>query len=124
MDLNHIKKVANSLSKLIDDSEKIALPVFAAKLAKASEAYPEDQTIGVMADVTARMASSKKLYISSAEVKDLYNRLFSRNTKFAELFKDELGHVEKLASAKIYNRERAFRFFSLFYWVKQTILKK
>lgn len=105
MDINHIKKVANSLSKLIEDSEKIALPVFAAKLAKASELYPEDQTIGVMADVTARMANGKKLFISRAEIKDLYNRLFSRNTKFAELFKDELGQVEKAAAPKVNNRE-------------------
>lgn len=105
MDLNNIKKVANSLSRLIDDSEKIALPVFAAKLAKASELYPEDQTIGVMADVTARMISSKKLFISRAEIKDLYNRLYSRNTKFADLFNDELGKVEKLASPTVFNRE-------------------
>jgi hypothetical protein len=105
MDFNHIKKVANSLSKLIDDSERVALPVFASKLAKASEEYPEDRTIGIMADITARMAGSKKLFITRAEIKDLYNRLYSRNTKFAELFQNELGQVEKLASSKIYNRE-------------------
>jgi len=105
MDFNHIKKVANSLSKLIEDSEKIALPIFVAKLAKASELYPEDQTIGVMADVTARMASSKKMFISRAEIKDLYNRLYSRNTKFAELFKNELGSIEKAVAPKVNNRE-------------------
>ena len=104
MDFNHIKKVANSLSKLIDDSEKIALPVFAAKLAKSSELYPEDQTLGVMADVTARMASSKKLFISRTEIRDLYTRLYSRNTKFAELFKNELGQIEKAAPPATLNR--------------------
>jgi hypothetical protein len=105
MDFNHIKKVANSLSKLIDDSEKIALPVFVAKLNKASEAHPEDQTIGQMADITSRMASGKKLFITRAEIKELYNKLYSRNTKFAEIFKNELGQVEKLAEPTKYSRE-------------------
>jgi hypothetical protein len=105
MDFNQIKKVATSLSKLIDDNEKIALPVFANKLSKASATYPEDKTIGMMSDVISRMASNKKIFITRAEIKDLYNRLFSRNTKFPELFKDELGQMEKLAGAKIYNRE-------------------
>jgi hypothetical protein len=106
MDFNHIKKAANSLSKLIDDSEKIALPIFVSKLNKASEVYPEDHTIGQMADITARMMSGKKLFISRAEIKDLYNRLYSRNTKFAEIFKDELGQVEKPATPTIYSREK------------------
>ncbi len=101
MDLNNIRKVTNSLSELIENNEKIALALFSAKLAKASEIYPEDQTIGVMADVTSRMANGKKLFITRAEIKDLYNRLYSRNTKFAELFKDELGQVERPKPAKI-----------------------
>jgi hypothetical protein len=105
MDLNHIKKVVNSLSKLIDDNEKVALPIFAAKLANASELHPEDHTLGMMANIVARMAGSNKLFITRAEIKDLYNRLYSRNTKFAELFQDELGEVEKAPSPQIYNRE-------------------
>lgn len=105
MDINHIKKVANSLSKLIDDNEKVALPIFAAKLAKASAAHPEDQTLGVMADITSRMANGKKLFISRAEIRDLYTRLYSRNSKFAELFSAELGQVEKVAAPTLHNRE-------------------
>lgn len=103
MDFNQIKKVAGALSKLIEDNEKIALAIFANKLAKASEIYPEDKTIGTMADVVARMGT-KKNFITKAEIRDLYNRLHSRNTKFPELFKDELGQTEKLAGAKLYSR--------------------
>jgi|ERR1700722_3769130 len=105
MSLNQIKKAADSILKLIEDSEKVSLPIFVAKLAKASEAYPEDYTIGAMANVAARMAGSNKLVITRAEVKDLYKRLYSRNTKFAELFSNELGEVVKLAAPQIYNRE-------------------
>jgi hypothetical protein len=104
MDYKNIQKLSSSLSKMIEDNEKITLPVFAAKLANASEAYPEDQTIGVMADVVSRMANSNKMFITRAEVKDLYKRLYSRNTKFASLFSDELGEIEKVASIKINDR--------------------
>lgn len=103
--MNNITKAAKTLSKLIDDSEKIALPLFAAKLAKASALYPEDQTLGAMADVTARMANNKKLFISRAEIRDLYNRLYSRNSKFSDLFRDELGQIAKASDPTIYNRE-------------------
>jgi hypothetical protein len=105
MDFNHIKKVANNLSKLIDDSEKVSLHLFSSKLNKASEAYPEDQTIGQMADITSRMANGKKMFISRAEIKELYNKLYSRNTKFAEIFSSELGQIEKTIEPAKYNRE-------------------
>ena len=47
MNNNEIKNVVNSLSKLIDDNEKVALKVFANKLSSASLEYPEDYTIGI-----------------------------------------------------------------------------
>lgn len=100
----NLKQAASVLSKLIDDNEKIAIHVFAAKLSKASSQHPEDQTIGVMADITSRMADGKKLFITRAEIRELYNKLYSRNTKFAELFKTELGEIEK-PKVKTYNRD-------------------
>jgi hypothetical protein len=101
---NELKNTASSVMKLIEDNEKISLQRFASKLEKASETYPEDHTIGLMAGVVSRMAGSK-LFISRAEIKDLYKHLQSRNTKFAVLFADELGEVEKLPEPKKYNRE-------------------
>src|ERR1700722_1372654 len=105
MSFNQIRKSADAMVKLIEDSEKVALPIFANKLARASEAYPEDHTIGAFASVIAKMASNKKLFITRGEIKDLYNKLHTRNNKFAELFSAELGEVAKLASPTIYNRE-------------------
>lgn len=105
MSLNQIKKSVDSILKLIEDSEKVGLPTFASKLAKASEVYPEDYTIGAMAGIVAKMAGSNKMFITRAEIKDLYKRLYSRNTKFAELFSGELGEIVKLATPQIYNRE-------------------
>lgn len=105
MDLKNIKKVATSLSKLIDDNEKIALPLLSVKLSKASESYPEDITIGKMRDVISRMASSKKIFITRAEIKDLYNKLYTRNSKFAEIFSNELGKKEEAPSVKHFDHE-------------------
>lgn len=99
------KDITSNLSKLIDDNEKISLNTFVFKLEKASEAYPEDRTFGIMKDIAGRMSNGKKTFITRAEIKDLYNKLYTRNTKFAELFKSELGTVEKLTSSQIYNRE-------------------
>lgn len=104
MSFDQTKKSMDSILKLIDDNEKVALPIFSAKLSKASEMYPEDYTIGAMANIVARMGSNK-LFITRAEVKDLYKRLHSRNTKFSSLFSHELGEVEKVSEPTLYNRE-------------------
>lgn len=98
--MNNITKI----TKLIEDNEKFALVIFANKLNTALNTYPEDQTIGKMADIANRMAGKDRLFITRAEIRDLYNRLYSRNTKFPELFKTELGNIEKLASPKLYDR--------------------
>lgn len=96
---DNIQKTAATLLALINDSEKICLPIFATKLDKALEAYPEDKTIGIMLSVIEKMADSK-LTISRKELKDLYTKLYSRNTKFATIFKDELGFEEKAETTR------------------------
>jgi hypothetical protein len=106
MDTNELKNTLNVLSKLIDDGEPVLLSPFAEKLASASENYPEDKTIGVMAGIVAKMTEGKKLTISRSEVKSLYNKLYTTNTKFSELFSHELGQVEKLATVKTYDRNQ------------------
>jgi hypothetical protein len=105
MSLDKIQQLVGSLTKSIDDNERVATPILAAKLAKASAAYPGDQTIGAMSRVISKMATNNTLFIRKAELKALYTKLHSRNTKFAELFQDEIGAVESLPSAQIYNRD-------------------
>lgn len=99
---NTLMKLATSVAKLIEDSEKISLPIFTVKLAKAQQTYPEDHTIGMMATVVGKMANSDKLFISRAEVKDLYEKFYTRNTKFAHVFADEIGQVETLPAPKVH----------------------
>lgn len=91
MSFEKIHQLVGSLAKTVEDSQKIATPFLAAKLAKCMEFYPEDQTIGAMARVIDKMADNNTIFIRKAELKSLYNKLYSRNTKFAELFSEELG---------------------------------
>jgi hypothetical protein len=105
MSLDKIQQLIGSLTKSIDDNERVATPILAAKLVKAVNAYPGDQTIGAMSRVIGKMASNNTLFIRKAELKALYAKLHSRNTKFAELFQDELGAVDALPSPQIYNRD-------------------
>lgn len=104
MDPREITKTLNSLSKLIDDSEPILLSSFAAKLDAATESYPEDKTIGVMSVIVSKMAQGNKLTISRAEIKSLYNKLYTNNTKFLQVFANEVGHIEQQKSPKTYDR--------------------
>lgn len=102
-----IQQLVNSLVKTAEDSEKLATPIIAAKLTKLLEVYPEDKTIGAMSRVIEKMAQNNSFFIKKSELKSLYNKLYTRNTKFAELFKDELGEINNLSSAKIYERDDA-----------------
>lgn len=92
--VNTLIKLANSLAKFVEDNEKISLPLFTTKLARAQKEFPEDYTIGMMSTVVGRMANSDKLFISKAEIKDLYEKFHSRNNKFANVFSEELGVKE------------------------------
>lgn len=107
MSLEKLQQLVGSLAKTIENKEKLAVPVLAAKLAKCSESYPHDQTIGSMALVLKKMASNNTVFITKAELKALYGKLYSRNTKFADLFQQELGLTEQLSTPTIAERDDA-----------------
>lgn len=104
MNRQDIQKALNTLAKLAEDNEKIALPLFAVKLAKASEAYPDDYTIGMMNNIIARMGDTK-LFITRSELRDMYHKLYARNTKFPEIFADELRHQDPNQGPRFYDRK-------------------
>jgi len=105
MDIAQIKRIAETISKQANDAEKIAVPLFSSKLAKAANQYPEDYTIGMVNNVIARMAGNNKIFISRSEIRELYNKLHSRNTKFASVFAEELGAEPAAPSVKLYDRK-------------------
>jgi len=107
MSLDKIQQLVSSLAKNAKDNEKLATPILAAKLANCLEAYPGDQTIGAMSRVISKMAANQTLFIRKADLKSLYHKLHSRNTKFAELFQDELGVVDALPTPTVMQRDEA-----------------
>jgi len=105
MNIENIQKLVKLISNTIDGNEKIATPILVSKLAKYVEKYPSDQTIGGIYTILSKMEQNNKLFIKRSELNDLYKRLYSRNTKFADLFSEEMGYIEKTASPKLYNRD-------------------
>jgi hypothetical protein len=105
MDLEHIKKVVEAASKHASDNEKIAIPVLSAKLSRAAAEHPGDYTIVMANHVISRMQGNNKLFMSRAELREIYNKLFSRNTKFASVLSEELGELPALATPKMYDRK-------------------
>jgi hypothetical protein len=105
MSLDKLHQLIGSLAKNIDDNYKIATPILSVKLSKYAEAYPYDNTIGAMLRVIEKMADNNKLFIDRENFRKLYEKLYTNNTKFAELFHEELGEVESLAKPILYKRD-------------------
>lgn len=101
MTMDKIQQLVNFLAKSVEDNEKLAIPILKAKLDRFNRDYPEDKTIGSVLNIIEKLASNDTIFIRKAEFKSLYNKLFSRNTKFAELFQDELGVVQDNLSVPI-----------------------
>lgn len=108
MSLDKIHQLVGTLAKAVDDNQKIATPILAAKLARYVEAYPHDKTIGAMSRVIDKMASNNTNFIRKAELKSLYTKLYHHGTKFAELFTDELGETAE-PEITTYQRDEAVK---------------
>lgn len=104
MTADKLNKMVSSISKAVENNQKLAIPMLCVKLNKVSKLHSDDQTIITMSNVLDKL-SDKQFFITRAEFKKLYETLHSRNTKFAELFKEELGELDHTVDApKIYER--------------------
>lgn len=102
MSVDKIKQLITSVARGLEDNEKIVLPLFASKLEKAAAEYPADMTIAGMKEVISKLAT-KQTFLTRGEVKGLYKKLYTRNTKFAQVF-DEIGIKSELTESKKYDR--------------------
>jgi hypothetical protein len=94
-----LQQLIGVLNQTADNHDKTSTYLLTSKLSKASKEYPEDQTLGMMLRVVSKMADNQTDFISKGQLKELYNKLYSRNTKFAELFGEELGLTDPLKGA-------------------------
>lgn len=106
MSLDKITKLVKTIAKMAEDNEKIMLPALSVKLQKLAEAHPYDQTIVAMTNIIDRMYE-KKYMITRSELKSLYNKLYTSNTKFASYFEEELGNGTELATPVFAPKESA-----------------
>ena len=100
MSQEKITGLIESAVKILANNEKIAVPLLAVKLRQAAEANPYDQTIVAMMKIVSKFEDNNKLLISKGELKDLYNKLYTKDTKFADIFESELGEMNNLALPK------------------------
>src|ERR1700693_1962388 len=100
---SNLTKLVQSVAKNVQDNEKLAIPLLVAKLNKLAEIHPYDQTIVMTADILAKNAT-KRTFITRTELRNLYQQLYSRNTKFADYLAEELGAMPSLATPKMYEK--------------------
>lgn len=100
MSRDKITSLVDSVANMLLDNEKIAIPLLAVKLRKIADSHTYDQTLIAMTNIISKMEDNNKLLISKAEFKNLYNRLYTKNTKFAEYFKEELGITDAPVATK------------------------
>jgi len=109
MTVNKIQQLVGSLAKAVQANEKLATPILAAKLVKCTVAYPQDKTLGSMSRVISDMSRNNTLFISKADFKSLSHKLHSNNTKFAELFQEELGEAPAEPTVTTYQRDESLQ---------------
>jgi len=101
MNHNHsLNKLVSSVSQTLDRRESFSLSLLNVKLQKLASEYPNDSTIGAVTQILSKAESNNKMLITRAELKDIYTRFYTRNTKFAHFFQNELGEkvvVEQVA---------------------------
>jgi hypothetical protein len=104
-----IQQLVSTIAKSVESNERLATPVLAVKLARCVVANPHDQTIGMVARVIKDMADKNTLFIRRAEFKDLARRYHSRNSKFAELFQEELGEAPAEPTVTLSQRDDSLK---------------
>lgn len=93
-ELNKISNVVMKAAKAVYDNEKFPVGVLAVRAKKLALAYPTDPTVVGCSNFLNKRAGSEAVWITRAELKNVYSRLYSNNNKFASEFKGELGLVE------------------------------
>ena len=89
---NDFKQFMATLNEKLANTNRYFTGRLAVRLGKAAQQYPADQTIIQMASFLNNRASAPNGHlISRAELKDVYNSLYSNATKCGEYLTNELG---------------------------------
>lgn len=101
MSLHDLKNIIGKAAKAVFDNEKFPVGVLAVRAKRAAQVHPTDSTLVAMSNFLSKRADSRNVLITRAELRDVYNRLYSNNNKFVEIFAEELGAVQATKRAGI-----------------------
>ncbi len=104
MNFSDLTKALSDATMAIQSAEKLPIPILAVRASKAYEAYPTDITLFSIANVLNKMADGGKTFITRAEFNSIYNKFYTTNTKFAQIFSEEIGPRD-LATPTYMNRD-------------------
>lgn len=103
MDFRDIVNVVKKASEAIHTSEKFPIAGLALRATKAAERFPYDNSI-VMASQLLNKMSESQVFISRQELNNLYDTVYSHNTKLGQVFASELSREKLLKGPTIYDR--------------------
>lgn len=90
--IHDLKHFFAELSNKLASADRFFTARLATRLTRAAEQNPQDNTIVQMSSFLTRRAGAPGGHlISRAELRDVYNRLYTSNTKCASYLGDELG---------------------------------
>lgn len=93
-DLNKVTEIVTKTAKAMYDKQNFFVGQLAAKAEKVAQAFPHDQTSVGFSNFLRKRAETA-LFITRAELKDVYNRLYCVNNKLVEHFTEEFGLTKK-----------------------------
>lgn len=108
MSLEELAKIVDRAAKVVKNAEKLSVPNLVVKANKALESYPTDHTIAAVANFLNKRAEAKTLaglFMTRSELADVYNKLYTPNSKFAEVFKDEMALPEPVETKRMLRSE-------------------
>lgn len=90
--LNKIKQFVKEASY----NEDLSLSALSIKVDNGLKANPGDQTLGMISRILDKKSEAGQLFIKRSDLRDLYKKFYTRNSKFEALCSDELGQIEEL----------------------------
>lgn len=103
MSFHQLKKIVGNATKVVADGEKLSVAMLASRARKVAEAHPYDNTSVGMSNFLSKRASAGNTFITRAELRGVYHRLYTQNNKFCGSFSEELG-LSELSGPKFFPR--------------------
>jgi len=95
-EFDKLQNIVIKTAKAVYDNEKFPVAFLAARASRIAQQFPHDPTsVAFSGFLTKRASSNGSLFITRAELKDVYNKLYYPNNKLAQHFTNELGIVER-----------------------------